>query len=325
MQYSILESSTVSERTYFSFWQSWVWYDILLASGQAREVFYFWNLGQNILLIEIRSLGLGQYWAFSLWVSGFQIDNMSEEFMSELLSLLKNKGCIFYQIEPLDELKFNLSGHHIKKKAYKNFLTPYTRLLDLSFSEGELLSQMHEKGRYNIRLAEKRWVNISKMPLDTKSLDIWMDLLHETTVRDDFSHNSRQYYEIFIRELEKTGRWELLFAFYEGHVIAASIVVYMPMRAIYYYWVSTSDKSLRKHMAPYLLQWHAICEAKKRHIPVYDFLWIADPNDPHDTLSGVSDFKEKFWWKIVELPEKIIIHLSWKTELFLFLRSILKR
>jgi lipid II:glycine glycyltransferase (peptidoglycan interpeptide bridge formation enzyme) len=33
---------------------------------------------------------------------------------------------------------------------------PYTRLLDVSIPEEEIMANMHEKCRYNIRLAEKR-------------------------------------------------------------------------------------------------------------------------------------------------------------------------
>lgn len=34
---------------------------------------------------------------------------------------------------------------------------------------------------------------------------------------------------------------------------------------------------MRKHMAPYLLQWEAILEAKRRSLSVYDFLGVAPP------------------------------------------------
>ena len=75
-------------------------------------------------------------------------------------------------------------------------------------------------------------------------------------------------------------------------------------------------------MAPYLLQWHAICEARSRNIPVYDFLWVADPSNPDDTLRWVTDFKEKFWWTLLVLPEKILFPLSWKYSVFLIIFKI---
>jgi lipid II:glycine glycyltransferase (peptidoglycan interpeptide bridge formation enzyme) len=67
-------------------------------------------------------------------------------------------------------------------------------------------------------------------------------------------------------------------------VIAGGIFVFTPERAIYYYGASSSAPDDRKQMAPYLLQWTAICDAKKKQIPIYDFLGVADPSDPYDGL-----------------------------------------
>ena len=77
-------------------------------------------------------------------------------------------------------------------------------------------------------------------------------------------------------------------------MIAAGIFVFHGDTAIYYYGASSSDREFRKHMAPYLLQWFAIGEAKKRGCTTYDFLGIASPGSVDDRLAGVSAFKEKF-------------------------------
>jgi lipid II:glycine glycyltransferase (peptidoglycan interpeptide bridge formation enzyme) len=67
-------------------------------------------------------------------------------------------------------------------------------------------------------------------------------------------------------------------------VIAAAIFVFWHDRAIYYYGASSSEGADRKLMAPYLIQWQAICDAKEQDIPIFDFLGIADPKDPVDPL-----------------------------------------
>jgi lipid II:glycine glycyltransferase (peptidoglycan interpeptide bridge formation enzyme) len=77
-------------------------------------------------------------------------------------------------------------------------------------------------------------------------------------------------------------------------VIAAGIFAYYHGVAIYYYGASTSDIEMRKHMAPYLLQWEAMREGKSRGCHTYDFLGIAVPGDETSHLAGVSSFKEKF-------------------------------
>lgn len=323
MQYKILDPKIASNTRNFSFWQSPIWQNILVLSHQAREVFYFWD-DISCILIEIRSVWLGQFGAFSLWVRPDQFQDKDNLFFQELFAILREKKCIFFQLESLFEDIFPEFGEKWWK-VYKKFLTPHTRILDISETQEDILGQMHEKWRYNIRLAEKRWVTIQSVEPTSENMDIWMSLIEDTTTRDSFSHNSRKYYEIFIRELLLNNSWELLFAYYEGIVIAAIVVVYSKDSAIYYYGASMSDKNMRKHMAPYLLQWYALCEAKKRGIALYDFLGVRDPHDPHDPLLWVTDFKEKFWWIEKKLGNKHIVPLSLIGKLFLLLRNIKKK
>jgi lipid II:glycine glycyltransferase (peptidoglycan interpeptide bridge formation enzyme) len=67
-------------------------------------------------------------------------------------------------------------------------------------------------------------------------------------------------------------------------------------------------------MAPYLLQWHAMSFAKEKGSALYDLLWVNNPNDPHDPLVWVSQFKEKFGGRVIRFPEKRIFFygISWK-------------
>jgi lipid II:glycine glycyltransferase (peptidoglycan interpeptide bridge formation enzyme) len=352
MKYDFIEEKDIPASV--SFWQSPSWKHILLSCGQAKEVFYFGNSTSTWILIEIRSIGIGQYGAFSLGIESFQIWEDFSEFLSSLKQILWEKGVIFLQMEPIEEVwSMKWQGWSEKdevwrlkdnekiqnevshnplfieewdlQKPYKKFLTPYTRVIDLSFSEEEILKQMHEKGRYNIRLAERRSVKVSRVSTSQENIDIWMSLLTETTSRDGFSQNSRKYYESFLLEVQEKNMGGLYFARFEDRIIAAGIFVFTPSRAIYYYGASSSDKEDRKQMAPYLLQWTAILEAKKREIPVYDFLGVADPEDPKDSLLGVTEFKEKFGGTRIKLPEKICIKLSWKYSVFTMIRILLRR
>ena len=181
---------------------------------------------------------------------------------------------------------------------------------------------MHEKWRYNIRLAEKRWVTTDGVSPTKENIDTWMNLLSDTTSRDGFSQNSRNYYEKFLSTLEENNAWGLLFAYFDSRVIAAGIFVYSGDTAIYYYGASASDRELRKHMAPYLLQWEAICEGKRRWCVVYDFLGIAPPDEKNSSLRGVTEFKEKFGGEIVKLGPKYLFPLSSKYSFFLLVRRI---
>lgn len=317
MWYSFLDAS-LTDQIGLSFWQSARWRDILMLSWQAKQVWY-WGDGVSRVLVEIRSIGLGQYGAFVLGVSADQVKWLWSDFWQLLCEELKKKWILYLQIEPVGKsvdlwvfwsLNIGNMNRGKAQRPYKKFLTPHTRVLDLTLTESDLMAVMHEKCRYNIRLAEKRWVTVGMVPPTPENIDIWMELLHDTTARDRFSGNSRSYYEAFLTV------WggELYFAQYEDRVIAAGIWISTENESIYYYGASSSAD--RRHMAPYLLQWTAIQMSKSRNIPIYDFLGVADPSDPMDPLLGVTEFKSRFGGYLLTLPEKILIPLSWKYILF---------
>lgn len=58
----------------------------------------------------------------------------------------------------------------------------------------------------------------------------------------------------------------------DGILHAAGIFAYWGDTAIYYYGASSSDTTIRRDMATYLLQWDAIREGIKRGCKTYDFL-----------------------------------------------------
>lgn len=318
MKYGIIQSSEI-EQSALSFWQSTIWSEIILSSWQAKESFYYGNINSTFLHIEIRSIGLGFFGAFAIGVSAEQVSIDWDTCVSHLQIFLRSKEILFLQIEPIEELCINIP---IKNKIYKKFLTPYTRTINITQSEDEILSQMHEKWRYNIRSAIKKWVQIEQVICSQENLDTWMNLLNETLLRDWFAGNSWKYYENFITGIQRWDHWWLYFAQFEDRIIAAGIFVFMPSCAIYYYGASSSDSYDKKVFAPYLLQWEVMKIAKNKKIPSYDFLWVSQPWIENDSLAWVSFFKSRFGGKIVELPQKILFPLTWKYNIFIVLQKI---
>ena len=198
MKYDFIPKKDIPTQD-LSFWQSPYWHDILEASSHVREVFYFGNVTSTFFLIEIRSIGLGQFGAFSIGTLPTQIGDDAVEFFRVLREELRKKKVIFFQIEPLDsEIPI---VPKLRKQVYREFLYPYTRIIDLTVSMDDIQAQMHEKGRYHVRLAEKRNVSVQEVPHTQENIDIWMQLLAETVDRDGFSANNRAYYESFLRIL----------------------------------------------------------------------------------------------------------------------------
>ena len=292
-----------------------------------QDVFYYGNIKSTFLLIEIRSIWLGFFGAFVLWVNATQVSTDWNNFRKNLHDFLQSRWVLFLQIEPLEDLD-NADVFIKTKSPYKKFLTPFTRYIDLRAPEDDIFAQMHEKGRYNIKYAIKKWVSIEYASPTSENIDIWKELFDDTLSRDNFSWNSREYYQIFIEKIVSKNLGWLYFARYEWRVIAAGIFVFMPDRAIYYYGASSSNVLDRKVFAPYLLQWEMMKIAKQKWIAIYDLLGVAHPDDPNDTLAWVSFFKSRFGGEIVQLPQKILYPISWKYRYFYalqVLKNLLKR
>ena len=89
--------------------------------------------------------------------------DLTQKMLNELFEIGKAENCIFIQLEP------NIEKKKIKKYAFKNVVssahplfTKYTFVLDLTKSEEELLKEMGQKTRYNIKVAEKKGVKVNR-------------------------------------------------------------------------------------------------------------------------------------------------------------------
>lgn len=210
----------------------------------------------------------------------------------------KADNVIFLRIDPpftMDEKFPKIKGFH---KTTAGYHPEHTLILDLAPPEPEILAQMKPKGRYNIRLAEKKGVNIRKSdPINNRDqflsdIDSYHKILKQTTERDGFHGHRKGFYQTMLETLYPENLADLFIAEYEGRTIAAIIVTYFKDTALYYYGVSSNED--RNVMAPYLLQWEAIKDSKNRGIKYYDFLGVAPQNQPNHPWRGVTSFKEKF-------------------------------
>lgn len=190
---------------------------------------------------------------------------------------------------------------HLKKfkPNRRGFQPDDTLILDLTMPENELLAQMKPKGRYNIRLAEKKGVKIHKTNLQNsqdfqKDLNAYFEILKQTTSRDGFHGHQKDYYEKMLLTLsaESPPKAALYMATYNGQSLGGLIVTYFKDTATYYYGASSNEN--RQLMAPYLLQWKAIEDAKNQGYKYYDFFGIAPEQSKNHPWQGVTDFKLKF-------------------------------
>ena len=166
---------------------------------------------------------------------------------------------------------------------------PDTVVIDLSADEDGLLAAMHRKNRYNIRLAERKGVEVDEA--DASHLDLWYDLYRRTARRDGIAIHSREYYARLL-ELPRTDGGvdlRLYLARHEGDVLAGIIVVRYSGGATYLYGASSDEK--RNLMPNYALQWRAIVDARRDGCAWYDLYGVPPTDDPSHPMHGLYRFK----------------------------------
>ena len=225
------------------------------------------------------------------------VDDQMNTIRKAAQSIAKEENAIFIRIDPpLKKLK-KIKRFHI---SHAGFQPEHTLILDLTMSKEELLEQMKQKGRYNIRLAHKKGVKVHisnpRNPEEfEKDIDAYYKMLQETTIRDKFSGHNKDVYKNMVEILAGHKFADLYIAEYEGKILAATITIFYKDTATYYYGVSSNE--YRNLMAPYLIQWQAIKDAKKHGYKTYDFLGISPPKAKDHAWKGVTEFKKKFGGK----------------------------
>lgn len=269
------------------------WADFRVSQGwQAHNI-------DDIYILQ-RKLPFGKSFLYAPEVNFEEIDSersrRMEEFLQKLQKIAENSQAIFCRLEILDAFDAKII-ENIKKfgfiKAFEELQPEYRQIIDISKPEEEILAQMKEKGRYNIRIAERNGVRVR----ESKNIDEFYEIFTETAKRDDFSIRPRKYFE---KMLEILGaNIELIYASFQGKIIAAEIVSYYDETASYLYGASSSE--YRNVMAPYLLHWEAIKRAKEKGCKFYDLLAVSPEGDENHKFSGIGRFKRQFGGRTVHI------------------------
>ena len=300
--------SLILKQPFTPFTQSWEW-------GELQK-----NSGRKIWRLELTKndeiVGLAQIIKYPLpfnknflYIPRGPIILNKQNFSSEVLEQYLNKlareeNAIFARMD---------SGVFKNAKpsptlAYRSAITqPKTEwMIDLPLSESDLLAQMHEKTRYNIRLAQKKGV-VAKVYFgnDIKNqLENFFNLLKETAQRDKFYLHPIIHYQKIIDIFKD--KIELVSAEYEGKILAAGLVLFSGNTATYLYGGSSSEN--RNLMAPYAMHWQAIRRAKDRDCKWYSFGAVNDSD-----LASVTRFKQGFGGEAIDFGGSfdIIINPIW--------------
>lgn len=235
----------------------------------------------------------------------FSDDKPLNTFLDEATKVTKSVKPIFLKIDPVSPL--SAISYHLKASVP---LQPRrTTILDITKPEEQLLAGMHEKTRYNIRLAERKEVHITPLLYNDASSDfaVFWKLLEETAKREGFHTHTKEYYEKLagIKRGENISN-ELFFARYNGTIVASALVNFYkdPVTGVRHatYLHGASSREYREVMAPHLLHWRIMRDAKQRGCATYDFWGIDEKKWP-----GLTRFKLGFGGTIVEYPPSVEI------------------
>jgi len=172
-----------------------------------------------------------------------------------------------------------------------------TIIVDLKPSEDEILARMKQKWRYNVRLSERKGVEVRVGGAD--DMAAFHALMQVTGARDQFGVHTEDYYRRAWELFAPEERVRLLLASYEGKLLAGLMAFAFNGQAWYLYGASSDEH--RELMPNHQLQWCAMQWAREQGCTQYDLWGITDedPGSPSAALGGVQRFKEGFGGEVV--------------------------
>lgn len=283
--------------------QSWQWGQFRAQTPQVKTVI---RLKSKNKIFQVFFHRLPHLPGSIAYLPRSPMPNKSE--IEQLVPICQKESALCLKIEPSDRRNWKL---HVGRPV----LPRHTIYIDLSQGEGKILASMHEKTRYNIRLAQKKGVVVS----EGEGLEHFIKLLENTEARQGFYSHNPEYYRILWRTLRPEKMVYLLSASLPNSLSPDSQLESRPVASImlfrfkefFYYPYGGSDPKYKNLMAPHLLHWEAIKLGKRLGCKVYD-MWgsYKEKPDESDPWWGIYRFKKGFGGKEITFPETVDLPLS---------------
>jgi hypothetical protein len=190
-------------------------------------------------------------------------------------------------------MNFSMKTWNLKKAPVDMTFTD-SFLVHIGGGEEELLSRMKPKTRYNIRLAQRKGVQVCIAPVE--KLPIFYRLYRETALRNRFSISEFRYFSALFSASGKEQSDSdvlLMLATHDGDVLAGAVMAISKTRALFLHGASSHEK--RSCMASYASHWEAIRYARRRHCLTYDMGAVSPSKDPGHSFYGLYSFQVRFW------------------------------
>ncbi|MDQ6747652.1 MAG: peptidoglycan bridge formation glycyltransferase FemA/FemB family protein, partial [Candidatus Dormibacteraeota bacterium] len=169
----------------------------------------------------------------------------------------------------------------------------HTSIIDIARPDEELMASFKSKTRYNIRLAQRKGVEVAA----GEEIATFARLAAETSARHRIQLAPEKYYRELHRLMSPDGMSRLYIATHQGIPLAGIMVVRFAGRATYLFGASTRQG--REKMPAYLLHWQAMRDLRDAGDREYD-LWGVPPDDrPGHPWAGLWQFKSGWQGRLV--------------------------
>jgi peptidoglycan pentaglycine glycine transferase (the first glycine) len=317
-----------------SFLSSWQWGEFWMAQGnKIKRLGIVENsaLIAVVLAVKIKARRgtyiLIQHGPNIIDEASNELAKILEEFVLSLKDWAKAEGASFIRIASLME-RNGQNAALFKKLGFRTapmHANAYeaTWKLEITASEEELLKGMRKTTRYLIRQGQKNCdVTIEKSD-DPQGVKIYSQLNEAVAKRQKFVAFKEDYIKREFETFSVDGEVMWFIGRYKGQPAAASLVVFWS--GIGFYHQAASLGEFAKYSIPYLLQWEAIREARRRGCRIYDFWGYTDPKaNPGHPWAGPTLFKMGFGGQASEYIKTQDLPLSWKYWPTFFFESIRK-
>lgn len=218
-----------------------------------------------------------------------------------LLKFARERNVAFIKMEPNVEVGKGLEAKVENLgllKAKKALFTKYNFVLDLNKSEDDLLAGMHPKTRYNIKVAQKKGVEVYE---STNDLDFekYLKLYFETTKRQKYFGHTPAYHKLAWETLKAAKMARVIIGKFQNKPLVAWMLLNFGNTLYYPYGGSSVEN--KDVMASNLVAWEAIKLGKRLKLKYLDLWGALGPEpDTSDPWYGFHRFKAGYGARHVE-------------------------
>ncbi len=272
-----------------------------------RQTTQYANFMENIGFICERINGVNYFIKKIPIIGSFIKIQRPEKIEPETIKKLIQKYRAF---QVLIEPKYKHQEFKIKTIGFNPSKTPFlpskTIHINLEKSERRLLSEMHPKTRYNIRLAKKKGLKIKF----SDEIEIFANFWQECARNQRRLFLSQKKEIIALHKAFKENSHIVLcykpdisstFKTQNSKIISA--ILMLNTKYISYYMYASSSLEGKKLFAPTLNVWASIKLAKRLKCKIFDFEGIYDERFPLKSWLGFTRFKKSFGGEEIEYPE----------------------